>query len=43
MYPDLEVLLIYTAYHVFKELLIDCRDIDIDITNNDYSCNDNNI
>ena len=41
MYPDLEVLLIYTAYHVFKELLIDCRDIGI--TNNDYSCNDNNI
>ena len=41
MYPDLEVLLLYTAYHVFIELLIDCRDIDI--SNNDYNCNDNNI
>ena len=43
MYPDLEVMIIYTTYHVFKELPHDCRNIYIYITNNDYSCNDNNI
>ena len=27
MYPDLEVMIIYTTYHVFKELPHDCRNI----------------
>ena len=45
MYPDLEVLIIYTSYDVFKELPNALMWIqkDIYMTDYDYICNDDNI